>query len=93
MIKLMKKNDCGLDQSPTVMVGDNNKNNNSVKKGAYQTPVGLWLRPKTPVGLWPSPTPNPSWALVETNIQITKDLVSIQHPLVHPLHLKTCLQF
>ena len=35
----------GLDQSPTVMVGDNNNNKNSVKIGAYSNPVGLSLRP------------------------------------------------
>ena len=33
---------CGLDQSPTVMVG---KKHFFVKIGSYQTPVGLWSRP------------------------------------------------
>ena len=40
----LAKLDCGLDQSPTVIVGETKQTKKSVKKGAYQTPVEIWLR-------------------------------------------------
>ena len=42
----LAKLDCGLDQNPTVMVGKTKNKTKLGKIGVYQTPVGLWLRPK-----------------------------------------------
>ena len=44
--KNLAKIDCGLDQSPTVMDGGKKTKKILNEIGFYQTPFGLWSKPK-----------------------------------------------